>query len=219
MFRTGQQAEKFEALYWTITQLTVFSGLLSVPNSYRPHLVKMTVTSTDNLAIPQGARVLVSGANGFIASHVVKQLLRNGYKVRGTVRNLKSSSWLIALFESQYGKGFVELVEVPDMAAKGAFDEAVRGVSGFIHTATPVMQIQDPNIAVPTVVEGTKNALQSAVKAGIKRFVLTSSSTAASSPIPNKVFTMDEKTWNEVAVKNAWAPPPYDGVQRRLDVY
>jgi hypothetical protein len=30
---------------------------------------------------------------------------------------------------------------------------------------------------------------------------------------------MDEGTWNEAAVKAAWAPPPYEGLQRRLDVY
>lgn len=34
------------------------------------------------VSIPQGSLVLVTGANGFIASHVVKQLLENGYKVR-----------------------------------------------------------------------------------------------------------------------------------------
>jgi nucleoside-diphosphate-sugar epimerase len=33
------------------------------------------------LAIPQGSRILVSGANGFIASHIIKQFLEAGYKV------------------------------------------------------------------------------------------------------------------------------------------
>lgn len=40
--------------------------------------------ATPNLALPKGSRVVVSGANGFIASHVVKQLLENGYKVHNT---------------------------------------------------------------------------------------------------------------------------------------
>jgi len=48
---------------------------------------------------------------------------------------------------------------------------------------------------------------------------LTSSSTAAASPQPNKKFVIDSKTWNEEAVKAAWAPPPFEGLQRRLDVY
>jgi nucleoside-diphosphate-sugar epimerase len=69
-------------------------------------------------------------------------------------------------------------------------------------------------------VNGTLNALESAAKEPLmKRVVLTSSSTAAASPRPNVEFTMDENTWNETAVKAAWAPPPYEGLQRRLDVY
>jgi nucleoside-diphosphate-sugar epimerase len=105
------------------------------------------------------------------------------------------------------------------MAKEGAFDEAVKGCAGVIHTATPVMSINDPNVAIPMVVAGVTNALKAAAAAGIKRFVYTSSSTAAASPQPNKVFNIDPTVWNEDAVKAAWAPPPYDGVQRKLDVY
>lgn len=81
------------------------------------------------------------------------------------------------------------------------------------------MQMQDPNIAIPMVIAGTVNALKAAAAADIKRFVLTSSSTAAASPQPDKVFNIDAETWNNDAVKAAWAPPPYEGVQRKLDVY
>jgi nucleoside-diphosphate-sugar epimerase len=81
------------------------------------------------------------------------------------------------------------------------------------------MQSTDPNVAVPMVVAGTVNALKAAAAEGIKRVVLTSSSTAAASPQPNKVFNIDPSVWNEDAVKAAWAPPPYEGVQRKLDVY
>jgi nucleoside-diphosphate-sugar epimerase len=105
------------------------------------------------------------------------------------------------------------------MAKEGAFDDVVEGCAGVIHTATPIMQTADPNVAVRMVVAGTTNALKAAAAAGIKRFVLTSSSTAAASPQPNKIFKTDSLVWNEEAVKAAWAPPPYEGVQRKLDVY
>ncbi|USP82843.1 hypothetical protein yc1106_10117 [Curvularia clavata] len=174
---------------------------------------------SSDLAIEIGTRVLVTGANGFIASHVVKQLLENGFKVRGTVRNIDRASWLLPFFNERYGPDSLELVSVPDMAKDGAFSEAVQGCTGVIHTATPVMQSTDPNVAVPMVVAGTTNALKAAAAAGIKRFVLTSSSTAAASPQPNKIFKIDPSVWNEEAVRAAWAPPPYEGVQRKLDVY
>ena len=123
------------------------------------------------------------------------------------------------------------------MATDHAFDEAVKGCTGVIHTATPVMKELDPNIAIPMVVKGTtvsatsltptsnyfskqlQEAMKAAAGAGIKRFVLTSSSTAASDPIPNVVFNIDTTTWNESSIKAAWAPPPYEGARRKKDVY
>ncbi|OGM42959.1 aldehyde reductase II [Aspergillus bombycis] len=178
------------------------------------------MSSTTPLAIPTGSLVVVTGANGFIASHVVDQLLQQGYHVRGTVRNAAKSSWLNSYFSAKYGSGRFSLAEVPDMSHEGAFDEVVKGAAGIAHVATPVMQFYDPNIAVPMAVNGTVNILAAAAaEPTVRRVVITSSSTAAASPQPNKVFTMDEKTWNETAVKAAWAPPPYEGSQRLLDVY
>jgi nucleoside-diphosphate-sugar epimerase len=173
-----------------------------------------------DLAIPRGSLVVVTGANGLIASNIVDQLIQAGYRVRGTVRSISRSAWMEIFFASKYGPGNFELIEVPDMAAPGSYDDAVKGASGLAHVATPVMASYDPNTAIPVVVNGALNALQSAAKeSSVKRVVLTSSSTAAASPQPNVEFSMDEHTWNETAVKAAWAPPPYEGLQRRLDVY
>lgn len=178
------------------------------------------MSPASELAIAKGDVVVVSGANGFIASHVVDQLLLAGYRVRGTVRDTKKSRWLIDFFGDKHGPGKFELIEVKEMAAPGAFDDAVKGASGFIHTATPVMVSYDPNEGIPLVVNGTLNALKAATnEPSVKRFVLTSSSTAAASPKPNVEFVIDGNTWNEEAVKAAWAPPPYEGEQRKLDVY
>jgi nucleoside-diphosphate-sugar epimerase len=151
---------------------------------------------------------------------VVEQLLIAGYKVRGTVRSLERAKWMQSLLDAKYGSGKFSLCEVKDMAAPHAFDESVKGASGFIHVATPVMVSFDPNEGVPIVINGTLNALKAAAsQPSIKRVVLTSSSTAAASPQPNVEFVMDPSTWNETAIKAAWAPPPYEGLQRRLDVY
>ena len=162
---------------------------------------------------------MVSGTSGFIGSHVVDQLLRLGYRVRGTVRSAAKADWVKAHFEKEY-PGQIELIEVPDMGADGAFDEAVKGCSGFIHVATPVMQNHDPNFGIPVVVNGALNMLNAAkTEPMLKRGVLTSSSTAAADPNPNVEFTIDENTWNTAILEKAWAPPPYEGVARMLAVY
>lgn len=78
--------------------------------------------------IPKGSTVLVTGANGYIGSHVVDQLLLAGYKVRGTVRDATKAKWAHDLFEKRYGPGKFESVVVPDMTVDGAYDEAAKGM-------------------------------------------------------------------------------------------
>ena len=57
-----------------------------------------------------------------------------------------------------------------------------------------------------------------AANPSVKRFVLTSSSTAATNPKPGVKFTITDKTWNQEVIEAAQAPPPYTA-QRRWDIY
>lgn len=75
-----------------------------------------------NPAIPAGSLILVTGVNGFIASHVTDQLIQAGYRVRGTTRDTNKTEWMKEMF----GDAF-EVVVVKDMSADGAFDEACKG--------------------------------------------------------------------------------------------
>jgi nucleoside-diphosphate-sugar epimerase len=87
------------------------------------------------VAISPPAKVLVTGANGYLATWVVKKYLEAGYSVRGTVRSLSRSAFLVDKF-ANYGDRF-ELVAVEDITKDGAFDEAVKGVDAIAHTASP----------------------------------------------------------------------------------
>jgi nucleoside-diphosphate-sugar epimerase len=87
------------------------------------------------VAISAPAKVLVTGANGYLATWVVKKYLEAGYSVRGTVRSLSRSAFLVDKF-ANYGDRF-ELIAVEDITKDGAFDEAVRGVDAIAHTASP----------------------------------------------------------------------------------
>jgi hypothetical protein len=57
-----------------------------------------------------------------------------------------------------------------------------------------------------------------AAEPSIKRFVLTSSSTACTRVIHNKEMTIDTNMWNNDDVERAWAPPPYEP-ERYMTVY
>lgn len=49
--------------------------------------------------------------------------------------------------------------------------------------------------------------------------MFTSSSTAATNPVPNKEFNVDQSTWNQYAIDKAWADPPYTEADRAWNVY
>ena len=102
--------------------------------------------------IEKGSLVLVTGVSGYIASQTANQFLEAGYRVRGTVRSRDKAEWLYKLFDEKYGKGKFEAVEVPDMMADGAFDEAVEGVDGICHMASVMTFSDKPDEVIPTVV-------------------------------------------------------------------
>lgn len=86
--------------------------------------------------IPQNSRILVTGANGFIGSHVVDQLLSLGYLVRGTVR--ESKPWLNELFDQKYGKGKFETCIVSDLTSEVELKRAVDETTGIIHVVRTI---------------------------------------------------------------------------------
>ena len=130
-------------------------------------------------------QVLVTGASGFVASHIVQQLLVGGkVKVRGTVRSLKNESKCAPLMKLVPDAKYpLELVEA-ELLNEESWIEAVKGCDYVYHTASPIppleAQIPDENIIKPAV-EGTLNVLKACVAAGtVKRVVVTSSAAAVS---------------------------------------
>lgn len=75
-----------------------------------------------------GETILVTGASGFMAAHILNEFLGHGYKVRGTVRS-EASADKVRKTHGKYGDK-LSFAIVKDVAAPGAFDEAVKGVDG-----------------------------------------------------------------------------------------
>ena len=140
--------------------------------------------------------VCVTGAAGFIASHVITDLLEAGHAVHATVRDLGDDakrSHLDALKEQYPGK--LELFEANTLEP-GSLDPALDGCDALIHTAAAVMlAAPDPQKQIIDVaVKGTQNVLDSVARApGIKRIVMTSSIAAVISyDQQDKVYTEDD---------------------------
>lgn len=140
--------------------------------------------------------VCVTGASGFIAAHIVQQLLERGYRVRGTVRGGADRYPFLTSLPGAAER--LELVNA-DLTTEGAFDAAVRGCEYVMHTASPyALDVKDPQKdLVEPAVKGTTSVLASCQKAGtVKRVVLTSSMAAITDePDSDHVYT--EVDWND----------------------
>lgn len=75
----------------------------------------------------QKGTVLVTGASGYIASHVIRELLQRGYKVIGTVRSLANQTKYAFLYEFSHAKENLELREA-DLLDSNSWDAALNGV-------------------------------------------------------------------------------------------
>ncbi|KAI5969427.1 hypothetical protein CANMA_001494 [Candida margitis] len=150
--------------------------------------------------------VFVTGATGYIAQHVVKELLKEGYEVVGSVRSKEKGEYLSNLIKSDK---FTYAV-VPDIVKKGGFDEVLQendSIDSFIHTASPVdFEVDDIQTGLlDPAIEGTKNVLLAVEKYGknVKNVVVTSSVAAVRDLSGNKPSNslIDESSWNDISLE------------------
>ncbi|KAI0696533.1 NAD(P)-binding protein [Cytidiella melzeri] len=152
----------------------------------------------------QSGKILVSGANGYIAAWLIQKLLDQGYSVRGTVRSTKSLPHLQQLFKAYGDK--LELVIVPDITKAGAFDEAVQGIDAVAHTASPFHHhAEHPKDMIDPAVLGTTGMLESVLQHGhqVKRLIILSSVVAiAETSGYTKPTVLTEEDWNVSSAVN-----------------
>jgi UDP-glucose 4-epimerase len=119
------------------------------------------------------SRVLITGGAGLIGSHIADQLVQDGVReivvldnlVRGLRENLTAAG----------RKGRVTLVE-GDIGDRDLLTESMNGVDVVFHLAAiRITQCaQEPRLAVETLVNGTFNVVEAAVKAGVRKVVASS---------------------------------------------
>ena len=143
------------------------------------------------------SRVCVTGAAGFIAGHVIVDLLDGGHAVNATVRNLDDSAKRAHLDElRERYPGKLTLFEA-DLLEPGSLDAALEDCDALIHTAAAViLAAPDPQKQIIDVaVQGTQNVLDSVARTpSIKRIVMTSSIAAVIS-YDQQDHTYTEDDW------------------------
>ncbi len=121
--------------------------------------------------------LLVTGATGYLASHIIKILLEQGYKVRGTVRSLAKKERYQFLYDlAPEKRDNLELVEA-ELLDKTSWSKAIEGVEYIFHVASPLPaeKPQDEMEIIKPAVEGTLNVLEAAVEKKAKKVIVTSS--------------------------------------------
>ncbi|KAI1770652.1 putative NADPH-dependent methylglyoxal reductase GRE2 [Hypoxylon cercidicola] len=160
-------------------------------------------------------RVFLTGANGYIAQHILSQLLEEGHSVRAVVRSQSKVDMLKKTFSKYVDTPQLDFAVVPDITAPGAFDSALESTPSFdivLHTASPfsLRPIKSSAYLDPAI-KGTTEVLEgiTRVAPSVKRVVVTSSFAAVfnlgGNPIsdPPKICTNED--WNDVTLEEALA--------------
>src|SRR3954454_21453613 len=110
---------------------------------------------------------LVIGANGFLGSHVTRQLVADGCEVRAMVRPDAMTIGIDDLAVTRYHG---------DIWDNGTLREAMAGVDDVYYCVVDTRGwLRDPAPLFLTNVDGTRNVLDVALDAGLRRFIFTSS--------------------------------------------
>lgn len=150
--------------------------------------------------------VLLTGASGFIALHIVDVLLAKGYHVIGTIRSPEKSEELKAQFKKEHPNAHLEFEIIPDIAVEGAFSAVLKRhpeITDVLHTASPFefglnQDLKEAYLFPAT--QGTRNVLEAIKTYGpnVKHVVITSSFAAIVNrdKAGDETFIHTEETWN-----------------------
>ena len=151
--------------------------------------------------------VLVTGGTGFVAGWCIVALLQRGYEVRTTVRDLSKEPAVRAAVASSAGATDRLTFFAADLTADAGWDDAMAGCDYVLHVASPLGgdTSGDSDALIIPARDGTLRVLRAAVKAGVRRVVMTSAAAAARPP----------HSADRISDETVWADP----ADRQFDAY
>ncbi len=144
--------------------------------------------------------VLVTGGSGYLGGWCVVELLRRGYRVRTTVRDLAREAEVRATVGTQVDAEDRLTVLAADLLDDAGWGEAAGGCDYVLHVASPFppAQPKDPDELIVPARDGTLRVLEASLDAGVDRIVVTSSVAAISGS--GKAVSgrpLDERDWSD----------------------
>jgi dihydroflavonol-4-reductase len=143
--------------------------------------------------------VLVTGGTGFVATHVIVQLLQQGHQVNTTVRSLGRQTQLFETLQHagiQASQDNLRLIEA-DLLDDSNWLNAMQDCEYVLHVASP-LPMGDPkneDDVIKPAVEGTLRVLTFAKKARVKRVVMTSNFGAVGYSHTDTSQVITEQSW------------------------
>lgn len=143
--------------------------------------------------------VLVTGGSGFLGSWCVIELLRRGYRVRTTVRDLAREAALRTALAAEVDAADRLSVLAADLLSDDGWEEAVQGCDYVLHVASPFppAQPKDPDELIVPAREGTLRVLKASLDAGVERVVVTSSIAAVTGGLGPSSSPLTEDDWSD----------------------
>ncbi len=145
--------------------------------------------------------VLVTGGSGFLGSHVILQLLKNGHEVRTTVRSLTREANVRTRLRDAGADSDQRLsFFAADLERDDGWDEAVAGCDYVMHVASPMpaaAPTHEDELVIPAR-DGVLRVLKAARDANVTRVVLTSTCGAVYYGHPPQAAPFDETSWTNL---------------------
>ena len=151
------------------------------------------------MAADESTTVLVTGGSGFLGGWCLIELLRRGYRVRTTVRDLAREPQVREAVGAQVDPGERLEFLAADLAADEGWEEAAHGCDHILHVASPFPRSQpkDPDELIVPARDGTLRVLRAGLAAGARRIVITSSVAAVGGGAAPSESPVGEERWSD----------------------